>query len=439
MQYLKKPTPGPNEVLVRLGLTSLCGTDCSQAAGHLGPTRAVLGHEGVGRIEALGSNVAAQDPTVRPGQRVGVAWTRDFCGVCAFCTDLRHDGETRCAAKPHSGQHCDGTFAQYTLVPLRYLLRVPDDPFAAVPDEHVAPVLCGGVTAYKALCECEGLRPGQWVAVVGGGGGVGAFVVAFGRAMGYRVLAVDAGPDKGRYALQEGAEQYVDIAEPGVVAAERVKALTGGQGVPAVIVCAGSGRAYQSAVDMLAPFGTLMCVGIPPPDGTFSMHPLQFIAGGYKVKGSSVGTRKDTLDALEFVRRGLVTPKVQWAELGRMGELMDDVVKGKVSISTCLSIYLTNSSANVTRSGPGKICHKPQRGMRLARAHGGHRLGRRGARRQPSPYCLYNHDQASADSIMRARGRYYGWQFVWSFFIPRFIFVAGEWMSTSESAFLRPL
>lgn len=319
---------------MRLDLTSLCGTDCSQAAGHLGPTRAVLGHEGVGRVEALGSSVASLDPTIRPGERVGVAWTRDFCGTCAYCTDLRRDGETRCAVKPHSGAHCDGTFAQYTLVPARYLLRIPDDEFAGVPDEHVAPVLCGGVTAYKAIKECEGLFPGQWLAVVGGGGGVGAFVVAFGRAMGYRVVAVDAGPDKGRYALAEGAEHYVDIASPevlGVGAAAQVKALTGGLGAPAVIVCAGSGRAYQTAVDMLAPFGTLMCVGIPPPDQVFSMHPLQFIACGYKIKGSSVGTRRDTLEALQFVKRGLVKPVVQWAELGRLGQLMDDVVKGKVS------------------------------------------------------------------------------------------------------------
>lgn len=327
---------------MRLNLTSLCGTDCSQAAGHLGPTRTVLGHEGVGRIEAVGSAVASLDATIVPGARVGVAWTRDFCGACAFCTNLQRDGETRCAAKPHSGAHCDGTFAQYTLVPARYLLRIPDDDFAGVPDEHVAPVLCGGVTAYKAIKECAGgegggLHPGQWLVVSGGGGGVGAFVVAFGRAMGYRVVAVDAGADKGRYATQEGAEHYVDIASPegegGGTAAARVRALTGGQGAPAVIVCAGAGRAYQDAVEMLAPFGTLMCVGIPPPDQVFSMHPLQFIAGGYKIKGSSVGTRRDTLEALQFVKRGLVKPVVQWAELGRLGELMDDVVKGKVSKS----------------------------------------------------------------------------------------------------------
>lgn len=328
--------PGPNEVLVRLHLTSLCGTDCSQAAGHLGPTRAVLGHEGVGHIEALGSNVATADPSVAAGQRVGVAWTRDFCGTCAYCTNLAQDGETRCAAKPHSGQSGgDGTFAQYTLVPVRYLLRIPAQ-FAGVKDEDVAPVLCGGVTAYKAIKTVPGLVPGQWIAVSGGGGGVGAFVVAFGKAMGYRVIAVDAGAEKGLYALHEGAEHYVDITNPEVMSvgvATEVKKLTSGLGASAVIVCAGVGAAYQSAMDMLAPFGTLMCLGIPPPPQSFSIHPLQFIQSGYKIMGSSVGTRRDTLEALEFVRRGLVKPKTQWAELARMSELMDEVMKGKVNTS----------------------------------------------------------------------------------------------------------
>lgn len=307
---------------------------------------------------------------MRVGQRVGVAWTRDFCGTCSFCTNLRRDGETRCALKPHSGAHCDGTFAQYTLVPARYLLRIPDD-FADVPDEHLAPVLCGGVTAYKAIKECEGLYPGQWIAVSGGGGGVGAFVVAFGKAMGYRVIAVDAGPEKGKYAIQEGAEHYVDITNPEVAsvgAAEQVRKLTGGDGAPAVIVCAGAGKAFQTAMDMLAPFGTLMCVGIPPPDQTFSIHPLQFIACGYKIKGSSVGTRRDTLEALGFVQRGLVKPRVQWAELSRLGELMQDVVKGKVSeilLIVCLLSKRMKDANNSSSSGTREIRDKSQRGMNM--------------------------------------------------------------------------
>jgi alcohol dehydrogenase, propanol-preferring len=318
---------------VRLNLTSLCGTDCTQAAGHLGPIKPVLGHEGIGRVEHLGSDVSSYDPTIQVGQRVGVAWIRDVCGTCAFCGSPAPDGETRCTAQIFSGGACDGTFAQYTLVPARYLLRIPDEQFGDIADEIVAPVLCGGVTAYKAVKSVPDLKPGQWIVVSGGGGGVGAFAVSFGKAMGYRVIAADAGPGKGSYAIEEGAEHYVDITSPEVAAAgvgETVKGLTGGLGASAVVVCTGAPAAYQSALDMLAPFGTLMCVGIPPPAGVFNVHPLMFIGFGWRIMGSAVGTRQDTLEALDFIKKGLVKPKVQWAELDKLAELMDDVVKGKV-------------------------------------------------------------------------------------------------------------
>lgn len=176
---------------------------------------------------------------------------------------------------------------------------------------------------------------------------MGAFVVAFGRAMGFRIVAVDAGKEKGEYALAQGADAYVDITDPAVTDAEggvgaAVKAVTtDGLGAVAVVVCAGVGAAYSAALEMLAPFGTLMCLGIPPPPQSFAVHPLWFIQYGYRIMGSAVGTRRDTLEALEFVSRGLVKPIVQQAELSNLSELMEDVVKGKVSF------YLLGGSVSI--------------------------------------------------------------------------------------------
>lgn len=317
-------------------MTSLCGTDALMGANEMGQARAIIGHEGVGRIETLGSNVTVLDPTVEVGQRVGVAYSRDFCGACGFCKETAKDGEIRCTAKPWSGTAFDGTFAQYTIVPARYLLRIPDDRFGDLPDEMIAPMLCGGVTAYTAVKTCDGLVPGQWIAVCGGGGGVGAFAVAFGKAMGYRVIATDTGAEKGEHALAGGAEHYIDITSPEVNAtgvAEEVKKLTNGLGVSAAIVCTGVAAAYQSALGMLAPFGTLMCVGIPHAEGLIAFHPFLCIALGFKIMGTAVGSRRDTLEALEFVKRGLVKPKVQWGELESLTELMEEVKGGKVSRS----------------------------------------------------------------------------------------------------------
>ena len=303
------------------------------ALGHMGPVGNILGHEGVGRIAAMGSNVSSLDPTVQINQRVGVAWTRDICGTCKFCVDLSNEGETRCAEALHSAKAYPGTFAEYTIVPLRYLTRIPPI-FDDIPDEEIAPILCGGVTAYKAIKGCH-LTPGQWMVVSGAGGGVGALAVAYGRAMGYRVIAVDAGAAKKSYCISQGAEHYVDVASS-EDAGQRVQNLTNGQGAKAVVITATAAAAYQKAFDMLGPFGTLMCVSILPEDAKVLFHPLWMIDNGWTVKGSSVGTRADILEALEFVKRRVVIPKINWGSLEEIEDLMEKMSKGEVSVSFCL-------------------------------------------------------------------------------------------------------
>lgn len=302
------------------------------ALGHMGPVGNILGHEGVGRIAAVGSNVLSLDPTVEIGQRVGVAWTRDICGVCKYCADLSNEGETRCAEALHSGKPAyPGTFAEYTIVPLRYLARIPAA-FDDVSDEEVAPILCGGVTAYKAIKNCH-LTPGQWMVVSGAGGGVGALAVAFGHAMGYRVIAIDAGASKEQYCKSQGAEHYIDITSD-ADAGKKVHELTDVQGARAVVITATAAAAYEKAFDMLAPFGTLMCVSILPEDAKVMFHPLWMIDHGWTVKGSSVGTRADILEALEFVKRRVVVPKVKPAALEDIEELIWKMSKGQVSART---------------------------------------------------------------------------------------------------------
>ncbi|KAF9881554.1 hypothetical protein CkaCkLH20_00700 [Colletotrichum karsti] len=324
-----RPVPGPNEILVKLSASGLCGSDLALALGHFGPVGNILGHEGVGHIAALGSNISALDSTVEVGQRVGVAWTRDICGVCDACTDLINEGETRCEKALHSAKTYDGTFAQYTIVPLHYLARLPAH-FDDLPDEEVAPILCAGVTAYKAVKGCN-VTPGQYFAVSGAGGGVGALAVAYARAMGYRVIAIDAGQEKAEICKAQGAEHYVDVTTPGSLA-EKVMKVTDGKGAKAVVVAATATVAYQQAFEVLAPFGTLMCVAVLGHEARVNFHPLWLIAKGWKILSSSVGTRADILEALEFVKRRAVIPKIQSAKLDDIQSLVQTMHAGKLSV-----------------------------------------------------------------------------------------------------------
>ena len=338
------PAYGPNDVLIRLSVTSICGSDYGLALGRMGQTREVLGHEGVGRVVELGSNVPSLDTELKVGQRVGLAWNRDVCGQCTFCMDPNHadQGEGRCGAKLFSGVVADGTFAEFAVAPLRYLIRLPSD-LDNVSDEDVVPIMCGGVTAYKAVKSC-GLVPGQFVAVVGTGG-VGLLALQYAKAMGYRTIGIDVNADKGRLAREAAqVDHYVDISQvpkpaegqPGDTpfsspVGDAVKKLTpGGLGAAAVVIASGAAAAYQSAFGMLAPFGVYMAVGLVPLDKTVSFHPTALVAHGWQLKGSAVGSRGDILEALDFVRRGLVKPLTRPAKFEDIDQLVTNVGKAQV-------------------------------------------------------------------------------------------------------------
>lgn len=367
------PSIGAVEVLVRLSVSGVCGTDFGLANGHFGPTKSILGHEGVGRIVRLGASVP--QASFHPGQRVGLAWIRDVCGACGPC--LGDGDEARCRAQIQSGWKVDGTFAQYAVAPARYIIPLPE----GVPDELAAPILCGGVTAYKALKIC-GAVPGRWVAVSGAGGGVGCLAVMYAKAMGYRVVALDAGSAKEAICLDAGAESYVDVASAEDIAAT-VHGLTGG-GASAVIVTAGAAAAYQSAVGLLAPLGTLVCVGIPPASGSLSIHPLELIDKGIRLVGSAVGTRAEIGEALAFVSRGAVVPKIKRACLDDLNKITSEFASGTVRnflhISSYpgsttlerLSILCALETLKRCKIGPSQVCYpaisRPGRGSHIYRA-----------------------------------------------------------------------
>ncbi|EMT69388.1 Alcohol dehydrogenase 2, partial [Fusarium odoratissimum] len=163
--------------------------------------------------------------------------------------------------------------------------------------------------------------------------------IQYAKAMGFRVAAVDIGPAKDS-CIKMGADAYFDGASPATPAGLR-KLTPNEAGAKAVIVTAGSGRAYQNALDLVAVFGTLVCVGIPPPDQAMSLHPLTLIDRGINLLGTLVGTRTETLEALEFVRRGVVKPMVESLNFNDLDNLVDRFSK-VCHPCRCLCSRLTN-------------------------------------------------------------------------------------------------
>ena len=205
MQDVPVPEPGYGEVLIKVITSGVCHTDLHVRDGdwHVKPSLPIIpGHEGAGVVVKLGPGVT----TLKLGDRVGHAWLHTACGGCEHCLS---GWETVCGKTAPTGFVADGCFAEYTVAVAAYVGRIPDSLSFA----QASPILCAGVTTYKALKETE-VKPGQWVAILGACGGLGHVGVQYARAMGMKVCAVDFGEEKGAYALGTlKATAFVDVQE----------------------------------------------------------------------------------------------------------------------------------------------------------------------------------------------------------------------------------
>ena len=309
------PDPGPGQALVRLIASGVCHTDMHAKDGDW-PVRPeppfIPGHEGVGVVEKLGAGV--DDLAV--GDIVGNAWLWSACGSCDHC---RSGWETLCEQQQNGGYSVDGSFGEYMLVDARFAARVPE----GADLREVAPVLCAGVTVYKALKVTE-VRPGQWV-VISGIGGLGHVAVQYAIAMGMRVIAVDVADDKLALAKKHGAEVCINAAVDDPDAA--VQEATGG-GAHGVLVTAVHPKAFGQAIGMARRGGTIVFVGLPP--GDFPAPIFDVVLKGLTIRGSIVGTRQDMEEALDFYARGLIHPTFSTRSLDDINAVFDEMHHGKI-------------------------------------------------------------------------------------------------------------
>lgn len=205
LKRVPRPEPGPGELLLRLEASGVCHTDVHVWRGDVRPASGamplILGHEGVGRVAALGPGVRGWSP----GERAGAAWLHDTCGACDECSD---GYESFCQAHRAHGFDVPGTFAEYVVVKADFAVRLPNegDP---VP---LAPLMCAGVTAFGAVRRAR-VGQGETCAVFGCGG-LGLYAVQLAAREGAHVVAVDRDDGKLRLAAALGAESTM-LLRPG--------------------------------------------------------------------------------------------------------------------------------------------------------------------------------------------------------------------------------
>ena len=275
----------------------------------------VLGHEGIGIVTEVGEGVES----LKPGDRVSIAWFFQGCGHCEYCTSGR---ETLCRTVKNAGYTVDGAMSEYALVTADYAVKVPEGLDAA----QASSITCAGVTTYKATKESQ-VRPGQWL-VAYGAGGLGNLAVQYAKKVfGAKVIAVDINDDKLKLAAETGADITINGREVEDVPA-KIREVTGG-GAQAAVVTAVSKVAFNQAVESVRAGGSVVAVGLPPEKMELSI--AKIVLDGIRVLGSLVGTRQALAEAFQFGADGLVVPVVQLRKVDEAPQVFEEMGAGKIT------------------------------------------------------------------------------------------------------------
>ena len=208
------PKPTESEVLIKVEVCGVCHSDLHVADGDWSQLAGIvkkpliLGHEVVGAIVEVGSSVQNVDV----GDRVGVPWIHWTCGKCEFC---REGNENLCVRQQITGVTVDGGYAEFVKASATHVARIPDNLASA----QAAPLLCAGVTVYRALKQSR-ITNGQRLAVFGIGG-LGHLAVQIGCELGADVTAIDISEEKLALAKSFGASMTLnaDIRQGGAAIA----------------------------------------------------------------------------------------------------------------------------------------------------------------------------------------------------------------------------
>jgi Zn-dependent alcohol dehydrogenase len=271
IEELELAPPGSGQVQVRMDASGVCRSDLHQADGDWDdPGPMVLGHEGAGRVEAVGPGVSAP----RVGDLVALNWFYP-CGACAGCLagrpwtcsgntafqDRLPDGTTplrRAGGDEVLHMLALGTFAERAVVPARAAVPVPED----VPVEVAALIGCAVTTGVMAVLRAAAIPAGASVVVIGLGGVGLSAVLGSVLAGAAPIVVVDRVEEKLFRAGGFGATAAVMATDDATGTRKAIRQAAGGR--PAFALdCIGLPATAELAIEVVGPGGTAVLVGIP--------------------------------------------------------------------------------------------------------------------------------------------------------------------------------
>jgi len=299
------PSPGPEQVLIRVRACAVCRTDLHVVDRDLPdvPTPIIPGHEIVGEVISAGS-----DTDFQPGDRVGVPWLGHTCGRCDYCAGGQ---ENLCGQARFTGYQIDGGFAEQTLADHRYCFRI--DP--GYSDVEAAPLLCAGLIGYRSLVMAgEARRLGIY------GFGAAAHIVA----------QVAVWQNRKIYAFTRagdtGAQEFArDLGAVWAGSSEEAPPSE----LDAAIIFAPVGDLVPRALRAVHRGGVVVCGGIHMSD--IPSFPYSILWGERIVRSVANLTRRDAREFLALAPKIPVRTHTVPYPLDRANEALEDLRHGRLS------------------------------------------------------------------------------------------------------------
>ncbi|MAO10853.1 MAG: alcohol dehydrogenase [Flavobacteriaceae bacterium] len=316
---LDKPSPKENEVLLKVEACGICHSDNFVKAGGFPGLEypRVPGHEVVGIVESVGSNVS----NWKKGQRVGVGWHGGHCFNCEPC---RRGMFINCENAKVCGISYDGGYAEYMTAPQEAVAGIPEE----LSSKEAAPLLCAGITVYNAMRNSN-VKAGDVVAVQGIGG-LGHLAVQYANKMGMKTVALSTSNDKKKLAKDLGAHHYINIKEQNAV-----KELQKLGGAKLIVATAPHADAISSVIDGLGIDGQLICIGATP--DAVEVSPMQLLMARKSVTGWPSGTAIESEDTLNFSALTDTKPMIETYKLDDVAEAFDKMMNNEARFRVVLT------------------------------------------------------------------------------------------------------
>jgi uncharacterized zinc-type alcohol dehydrogenase-like protein len=308
---------GAHEVEIAVSHCAICHSDLHLISNDWGISQYpfIPGHEIIGKISAIGSDV--KQLTV--GQRVGLGWQSNSCGVCEWCT---RGMENLCPSLEGTCVHRNGGYADRVRASHRFVFPIPD----ALESEHAAPLLCGGITVYNPI-RYHDVNPSSRVGVIGIGG-LGHMAIQFARAFGADVTAFSTSADKEEEARALGAHHFVNSRES--------KALKETAGtLDFILSTINADQDWGVYLQALRPTGTLCFVGVPP--SAVSFQAFSLVGGMRSIAGSNIGSPHQLREMIDVAARHGVKAITEAFPMAKANEAIEKVKKNKVRYRAVLT------------------------------------------------------------------------------------------------------